>query len=142
MVGHRLGFSAFLLMVSLCLAGTGCVSRRSIQFDAQNPAVRVSVTGIKFGDDYVKAAEVPEILDGYDVPRNRVIHIFLDKEVKDLREARFLMAMLARAGYTRSVLVTKRHSESINLGKKKGERNTSAAASPSGGRIRYKRAGE
>lgn len=142
MAGGCFRFLAFALPALLCLAGGGCMSRRSLQFDAQNPAVRVSVSGLMFGEAYVKAAEVPEILDDYDVPRNRVIHIFLDKEVKDLREARFLMAVLARAGYTRSVLVTKRHSEAINLGKKKSAFGSTGAAAPSGGKIRYKRAGE
>jgi hypothetical protein len=95
------------------------MTRRTVQLDAKNPAVRVSVNGVLFGDTFVKPAEVAEILDDYGVPRNRVIHILLDSDVRNLSEARFLMGSLARAGYTRPVLVTKRHAESVNLGKRK-----------------------
>lgn len=133
----------FAVSVSALLAASGCMTRRSITLDAQNPAVRVSVNGVLFGDTFVKAAEVPEILDDYDVPRERVIHIFLDKDVKNLTEARFLMGMLAKAGYTRSVLVTKRHSESVNIGRKKPSgRQSSAVVRPAARKIRYKHAGE
>lgn len=140
-------FNRAILVLSvwtvLAFAAAGCMTRRTITLDAQNPAVRVSVNGVLFGDTFVKAAEVPEILDDYDVPRERVIHIFLDKDVKDLREARFLMGMLAKAGYTRSVLVTKRHSESMNLGRKKtASPQSSAVVGPKSRKVRYKRAGE
>ena len=106
------------LACALVLAG-GCVSRRTVVLDAKNPAVRVSMNGVLFGDTFVKPQEVPEILDDHGVPRDRVIHILLDGDVRNLKEARFLMACLGRAGYTRPVLVTKRHAESVNLGRKK-----------------------
>ena len=139
---QRVSFAACIWALA-AVAACGCMTRRTITLDAQNPAVRVSVKGVLFGDTFVKAAEVPEILDDYDVPCDRVIHIFLDKDVKDLREARFLMGVLAKAGYSRSVLVTKRHSESMNLGKKKPARlQSSAVVKPAPRKIRYKRAGE
>ena len=106
------------LAYALVLAG-GCVSRRTVVLDAKNPAVRVSLNGVLFGDTFVKPQEVPEILDDHGVSRDRVIHILLDGDVRNLKEARFLMACLGRAGYTRPVLVTKRHAESVNLGRKK-----------------------
>ena len=97
----------------------GCATRPEVTFDAQHPAVRVSRHGVLFGDEYVRPQEVAEILDGYDVPRSRTIHIRLDSDVRDLRPARDLMARLCRAGYKSPVLVTERHAESMNLGKQK-----------------------
>lgn len=128
----------------MVLLNCGCATSRTIQLDAQNPAVRVSQQGVLFGDQYVQPQEVVEILDDYDVPHERVIHILLDPDVKDLRPARFLMACLAKGGYTRPVLVTKRHAESVNLGKRNPVPPSSAAAVQKAAprAIRYKRAGE
>jgi hypothetical protein len=131
---------AFIPALCALLAVGGCMTRRSVQLDANNPAVRVSLNGVLFGDVFVKPQEVPEILDDYGVPRGRVIHILLDANVRDLREARFLMGCLARAGYTRPVLVTRRHAEAVNLGKR--GRNAQPAKASAAKRIRYKKAGE
>lgn len=127
----------------LCCAG--CATRRTLELDAQHPAISVCTLGVKFGNELVNPEEVAEILADYDVPHDRVIHILLEPEVKDLRPARYLMATLSRAGYTRPVLVTKRHAESENLGKPKKSSVTtgSSAAKPAPRRvIRYKRASE
>ena len=115
-----------------------------LELDAQHPAVSVCTFGVKFGDELVNPEEVAEILADYDIPHDRVIHILLDPEVKDLRPARYLMATLRRAGYTRPVLVTKRHAESENLGMpKKPSVTSSSAAKPAARRvIRYKGANE
>ena len=136
--------SKVLLLLLGCVA-LGCATHRTLELDAQHPAVAVTTLGVKFGDELVKPEEVAEILADYDVPHDRVIHILLDPEVKDLRPARYLMASLSRAGYTRPVLVTKRHAESENLGKpkKRSATATSSAAKPAARRvIRYKRANE
>lgn len=122
----------------------GCTTQRSLELDARHPAVRVSVHGVYFGDRLVQPQEVPEILDDYDVPHDRVIHIRLDPDVKDLRPATAVRVCLGRAGYTRSILVTERHAESVNLGKSKRPAVSSAARpAPQAKRtIRYKRAAE
>ena len=137
--------SKVLLLLLGCVA-LGCATeRRTLELDAQHPAVRVSVQGVLFGDRYVKPTEVAEILEDYDIPHDRTIHIRLDPDVKDLKPARFLMACLSRAGYTRPVLVTERHAEALNLGKSKKKTATAAssAAKPTARRvIRYKRASE
>ena len=121
----------------------GCATHRTLELDAQHPAVSVTTLGVKFGDEFVKPEEVAEILADYDVPHDRVIHILLEPAVRDLKPARYLMATLSRAGYTRPVLFTKRHAESENLGKPKKTTTSSAAAKPAARRvIRYKRANE
>ena len=89
------------------------------------------------GDVVIKPEELPEYLSDFDVPHDRTIHILLDDDVRDLRPARFLMALLAKAGYTRPVLVTKRHAEATIIGKRKKPKN--APPQPPPRKIRYKR---
>lgn len=137
------GTALYMLLVNCC----GCASQRMVELDAENPSIRVSTLGVRFGDDFVKPQEVPDILADCDIPRERVIHILLDEDVKDLREARFLMVCLSRAGYTRPVLVTKRHGESVNRGKSKKASSAAEAPRTTGKtekkrKIRYKRASE
>ena len=135
------------VLASVCAAVlfcAGCATHRTLELDAQHPAVSVTAVGFKFGDELVGAEEIAEILEDYDVPHDRVIHILLEPEVRDLRPARMLMALLSRAGYTRPVLVTHQHAESENLGKpKKRVTAAPAAAKPPVPRaMRYKRANE
>ena len=85
------------------------------------------------------------MLEDYDVPHDRVIHIQLEPDVKNLMPARTLMGYLSRAGYTRPVLVADEHAESASLGKpkKKSVAPISPAAKPAPRRvIRYKGANE
>ena len=131
---------------ALCaLLACGCATTRStIELDAQHPSIRQTSNGVLIGDTYVKPTDVASHLDDFDIPRDRTIHILLDDDVKDLRPARFLMACLARAGYTRPVLVTKRHAEAVATGRKKRSAGTPPArkgpAAPK--KIRYKKAYE
>ena len=136
--------SKVLLLLLGCVA-LGCTTHRTLELDAKHPAVSVSTLGVKFGDELVKPEEVAEILEDYDVPHDRVIHIQLEPDVRDLMPARTLMGYLSRAGYTRPVLVTRQHAESANLGKpkRKTAATSAAAAGPTARKvIRYKRAGE
>lgn len=137
------GILASLASAAL-LCGVGCASHRTLELDPRHPAVSVSTLGVKFGDELVKPEEVPGILEDYDVPHDRVIHIQLEPDVKNLMPARTLMGYLSRAGYTRPVLVTRQHAESVNLGKqKKTFATTSSTAKPAPRRvIRYKNANE
>ena len=135
--------SKVLLLFLACVA-LGCTTRRTLELDAKHPAVSVTTSGVKFGDELVQPEEVPGILEDYDVPHDRVIHIQLEPDVRDLMPARTLMGYLSRAGYTRPVLVTRQHAESANLGKsKKSVTATSSAAKTAPKRvIRYKSANE
>ena len=105
--------------------------------------VSVTTQGVKFGEDFVKPEEVAAILEDYEVPHDRVIHIRLDADVRDLRPARYLMGCLSRAGYTRPVLVTQQHAASENLGKVKKPASAVYPAKTAPRRvIRYKGAAE
>ena len=131
------------LLYMTLIATCGCTTHRTLELDAKNPAVRVSTQGVLFGDAYVAPARVPEILADYDVPRDRVIHILLDPDVRDLRPARFLMACLRKGGYTRPVLVTARHAESFVTEKKpKAASSRRVSPAPAKKTIRYKGANE
>jgi len=128
----------------MSLLSCGCTTHRTLELDAKHPAVRMSVRGVMFGNELVPPQEVPEILEDYGVPYDRVIHILLDPDVKDLLPARSLMGYLSQAGYTRPVLVTKRHAESVNLGQRKppaaGQGPAARPVRPKA--IRYKSANE
>ena len=118
------------------------MTHRTLELDAKHPAVAVTTQGIKFGNEYVRPEKVAEILEDYDVPHDRVIHIQLESDVRDLMPARTLMGYLSRAGYTRPVLVTHQHAESENLGKAKKKSVTTSAAPAPRRVIRYKKANE
>lgn len=105
-------------LIYMCLLNCGCTTR-TIGLDSENTSISVSVEGVRFDGRPVRPAQVPELLKEYGIDNRRVIHIFLEREVKNLSEARLLMACLAKAGYTRPVLVTKRHAESFNVGRKR-----------------------
>lgn len=126
----------------MCFLNCGCTSQRIVDLDARNPSIRVAVSGLYFGRERVSIREVPGILDDYDIPKSRTIHIRLEPDVKDLREARALMAFLAHEGYTRPVLVTPRHSESFSTGKKKKPAAMVNKSIEPPRKIRYKKAGE
>ena len=141
-------FTGLFAALAACAAllPCGCASTRStIELDALHPSIRQTSNGVMIGDVCVKPTEVASCLEDFDIPHDRTIHILLDDDVKDLRPARFLMACLAKAGYTRPVLVTRRHAESVATGKKKpaGRRAQPVAKpQPRQRKIRYKRAGE
>ena len=128
------------LCVCAALAVCGCASRRAvIELDARHPAIRQTVHGTMIGDTVVRPEEVPEYLSDFDVPHDRTIHILLDNDVRDLLPARILMSHIAKAGYTRPVLVTKRHAEATIVNKRKKPK---PAPQPQPRKIRYLRNGK
>ena len=103
--------------------------------------------GFLIGERYVDPAKVPSILESYDVPHDRVIHILIDEDAEqNLRPARLFMGLLAHNGYTRSVLVSKKRAEShvrteeeMALERQRQYAPSPRRVSPSGKRqIRYK----
>ena len=129
----------------MVLLGSGCATRRTtVELDAQNPFVHVTDTCVKIGDEVVRPEEVPEFLDDQDIPKDRTIHIGLEEGTRNLDVAKAVMYHLAKAGYRRPVLVTHRHAESRNIGKRKQPappaRQEAKPAAPR--KIRYKKANE
>lgn len=101
-------------IIYMCFLNLGCTTARLVCIDAENPSIEVRRAGIFVGDQLAKIAEVPEMLEDADVPKTRTVHIHLDSDVKNLTEARTLMGVLAASGYTRPILVTKQHGDSVN----------------------------
>jgi branched-subunit amino acid transport protein AzlD len=98
----------------MCLLSAGCATGpKEIVLDAAHPSIRYSINGFLLGDRFVDPKRIPVLLEEFDVPRDRVIHILVDEEAeRNLKPARIFMGMLAKRGYTRSVLVTKKRAES------------------------------
>lgn len=100
-------------LVAALLLG-GCVSSHPpLVLDADKPSLALSPLGFKMGNRLVQISDVLEALDDQDIPKTRVIHIYLDPAVRDLRPARQMMSSLRAAGYSRTVLVTSRHAEAF-----------------------------
>jgi len=100
-------------VVYMCLLNCGCTTTRTIELDARNPAIEIKTTGVYFEKELVEVQDVPDRLEDLGIPKDQTIHILVNTEVlKDLSKARTLMGYLAKAGYSRSVLVTKRHADS------------------------------
>lgn len=136
------GTAVYMLLVNCC----GCATQHRVRvLDANNPELRISESGVYIGDEKVEPTDILDALEDAEIPKDRAIHILLDRDMKDLRAPRALMALLSRGGYTRSVLVTKRHAESVNIGKKKPyamSSDNAASAAPAKKSIRYKNVNE
>lgn len=137
----------------MCLINCGCTTASApLEISAAHPSIRISTTGVLIGNNYVEPADIPDILEDYNIPRNRVIHILIDPEVeRNLKPVRNFMGFLASRGYRRTVLVTKKRSESAVVTEEQRmerERRNSSVYAPSHprrantGRIRYKGADE
>ena len=119
-------------VVYMCLLTTGCASHPPIALDAQNPSVTITDHGVKIGRNLVKPQEVLWALEDNYIPKTRTVHILLDPDVRDMDFARKFMYYLRANGYTRAILVTKRHSESrVAEPSRKGKVRTPSGARPS-----------
>ena len=136
-------------VVYMCLLSAGCTSNDygDIVLDAAHPSIRYSAQGFLIGERYIDPNRIPRLLESYDVPHDRVIHILIDEESEhNLKPARAFMGLLAHNGYRRSVLVTKKRAEShvlteeeMALERQRRPAPSARNASPSGKRqIRYK----
>ena len=137
----------------MCLINCGCTTASApLEISAAHPSIRISTTGVLIGNNYVKPADIPGILEDYNIPKNRVIHILIDPEVeRNLKPVRNFMGFMASRGYRRTVLVTRKRSESAVVTeeqRRERERLGATGNAPSlprgrnGGRIRYKGADE
>ena len=105
------GTVVYMLLVNCC----GCATQHTVRaLDASNPELRISESGIYVGEEKIAPKDVLAALEDAEIPKDRAIHILLDRDMKDLRAPRALMALLSRGGYTRSVLVTSEHGVSMN----------------------------
>lgn len=104
----RMGY-VFGRVAALCLLTCGCATRTVSDIDAEHPELRLTKDAVYMGETKVPVADIVKNLEEAEIPKDRAIRILLDRDMKDMRDGRALMALLARGGYTRSVLVTKEH---------------------------------
>lgn len=126
----------------MCLVGCGCTTAEtSLAYDGAHPLIRFSNTGIRFKDEYVTPSRAIELLEENQIPHDATIHILVDDDYTDRRATWvFQHNYLARAGYSRSVLVSKRVATSAAVDSKPRRAATSAHGKPQ--KIRYKKADE
>ena len=105
------GTAVYMLLLNCC----GCATQHQVHtLNARNPELRITESGVYIGEEKVAPEDVLEALEDAEIPKDRAIHILLDRDMKDLRAPRVLMALLSRGGYTRSILVTSEHGASAN----------------------------
>lgn len=126
-------------VVYMCLLTCGCAAPRMVVLDAQNTMIHLARHGVEFDGRLVAPTEIVEILVDADIPKNRMVFIRVDDDLTDLKPARELMELLRRAGYTRPMLATARHAESLATGKKTSAKSS---AKPAPKKIRYKKGSE
>lgn len=126
----------------MCLLGCGCTTtEKSIEYDNAHPLIRFSNTGIRFREKYVTPQRAVELLEENQIPHDATIHILVDDDYTDRRATWvFQHNYLARAGYNRSVLVTKRVATSEAVKAKPKQKATAVQEKPK--KIRYKKANE
>lgn len=129
-------------IVYMCLLSCGCTSSRTIVLDDQNTMIHLTRRGVEFDNQPLAPEEIVEILVDADIPKTRMVFIRVDDDLTDLRPARQLMALLAKAGYRRPMLATSRHAESMATGKKPASNSPAANSGKTPKKIRYKKANE
>ncbi len=132
------GTILYMVLLSCC----GCAtSSREIRFDAAEPCVAITPNGIKFGERLVLPKEVPGLLEAHGVPKDATIHILLDDNYIDRRAPWvFQHNILGKAGYRRSILVSKRRAESMT--RDELEKRKAKQPAPAPKKFRYKKANE
>lgn len=106
----NLVFAAFFSLIAC-----GCVTQTSaITFDADEPLVRFTNRGLMFRKQFVTPREAVELMQKHRIPKNATIHLLVDRDYTDTRATWvFQRNYLARAGYTKSILVNERRAEAI-----------------------------
>jgi hypothetical protein len=128
-------------MAYVCILSCGCTTAsKDLAYDGAHPLIRFSNNGMLFSDELVTPARAVELLEENHIPHDATIHLLVDDDYTDRRSTWvFQHNYLARAGYNRSVLVTKRKATSKVV---EGSQATGVQKSPAKPKIRYKKANE
>ena len=102
----------------MCALSCGCATQN---VDVSNSSTELHLYNdcVRFKNKSVTPADVVDILRGENIPRTRTIHILVDSSVRDLSYGKKLLSCLTKAGYTRAILVTQKHSSSAAVGRPK-----------------------
>lgn len=97
----------------MCLASCGCMTAESeMEYGMAHPLIQMTEKGMKFQDRYVTPQQAIKELERRRVPHDATIHILVDDENAYRRASLVFRGMLAKAGYTRSVLITEKRASS------------------------------
>lgn len=84
-----------------------------LTYDAAHPLIRFSNKGILFGNRFVTPRQAVELLEKYEIPKDKTLHILIDEDYTDRRAPWvFQHNYLGHAGYRRTILVHARKAES------------------------------
>lgn len=98
-----------------CAMIAGCQSTQTevLEYDAAHPLLRFSNRGMLFRDRYVTPKEAVQLLEKYEIPKDKTLHILVDADYTDRRAPWvFQHNYLGRAGYRRTILVHARKATS------------------------------
>lgn len=121
-----------LLFASLC----GCAHQQFVT-DATHPEIAVSETGIvTYRGEQVDPEELPDLLKESGLTRDHTIHIHIVSGLDNYRYPYYVLGILVKNGFTRSVFVEDRKAYSEVLKpNSKTPRSTTPSAKPP---IRYR----
>lgn len=121
---------------------SGCMTNdETISFSYRNPLIRFTNNGLKFRDRYVTPKKAMELMEKHRIPKNATIHLLVDDDYRDERAMWvFQRNYLARAGYTKSVLIRNQEPEARVL--KESEKRKRPHPNDGRGPIRYKKSNE
>ena len=116
-------------------------SEETITFNYRNPLIRFTNNGLMFREEYVTPKRAMELMEKYRIPKNATIHLLVDDDYVDNRATWvFQRNYLARAGYTKSVLIRNQKPE-VRVLNDDEKLQRSRAKSPQS-TFRYKKANE
>ena len=101
----------FLLLLVAC----GCMTQATaISYDADNPLIRFTNNGLMFRNAYVTPETAVKLMEKHRIPKDATIHLLVDRDYTNTRATWvFQRNFLARAGYTKSILVHERRAEAM-----------------------------
>ena len=106
---YGLGWRA-LACALLALLLVGCATEHHIT-DARHPEVAITPDGgVTYRGKFVDPEDLPGLLKDSGLTKRDTINIHVPDDLQDMRAPRRVMAILARNGFTRPILLTDRKS--------------------------------
>jgi len=126
---------ALFVLFSTVLAA-GCTHERFVT-DSKHPEIVISAAGsVSWRGEPCTPDDLPELLEDSQYPKESTVNIRIEDGLADLRVPRYVMGLLARNGYRRTILQRERKAYSEAGGKKKQPAPQPAA--PKTKTIKYK----
>ena len=100
---------AGFLLAALCC---GCSTTSVFETDKAHPSLEMDGNQVKCNGEVVSPYDVPKILEKHGVSHDTRIHIRINQlELEHAQAAHLFRHILARAGYSKTSLVTKQHAD-------------------------------